>query len=149
MMQFTKLTILSLVLMCSILLFGCTQSQPQVVVPDPVLTQPSELTPQEQAAINATPITDTPLDIPTPAQTVIIKNFAFTPSDITIKVGDTVLWQNNDSVEHTVTSNDGTNELSSQLLLTGDTYYNTFTKKGIYTYHCTNYIAMSGTITVQ
>ena len=44
---------------------------------------------------------------------VEIINFAYQPSDITIKVGDTVTWTNKDSVGHTVTSDDG-NELDSE-----------------------------------
>jgi len=35
---------------------------------------------------------------------ISIMNFAFNPSDVTINVGDTVTWTNNDPVTHTTTS---------------------------------------------
>src|SRR5581483_9624959 len=44
---------------------------------------------------------------PTSTDAVTIQNFAFSPSDITVKKGTTVTWTNKDSVAHTVTETDG------------------------------------------
>lgn len=36
--------------------------------------------------------------------TVLIQNFAFVPDDLVIDVGDSAVWTNQDSVDHTATS---------------------------------------------
>ncbi|MDB5168880.1 MAG: blue (type 1) copper domain protein [Candidatus Saccharibacteria bacterium] len=80
-----------------------------------------------------------------------IKNYAFDPSNVTVKVGTTVTWTNQDSIGHTVTSDDSdtnTMKLESKLLSKGETYSVTFTKAGTYTYHCTPHTYMKGTVTV-
>ena len=75
-----------------------------------------------------------------------ISNYRF--SDVTIKTGDTVIWTNQDSVFHTVTSDSGT-ELNSPQLANGQTYSHTFTVAGVYTYHCTMHPSMTGEVTVE
>lgn len=77
-----------------------------------------------------------------------LKNFAFNPSTLTIKVGDIVTWTNMDSVSHTITSDSGT-ELSSQTFSNGESYSHTFNIAGTYTYHCTPHPNMKGTIIVE
>ena len=89
---------------------------------------------------------------PTPAATgnnvqVAIKDFKFVPADMTIKVGDTVVWTNEDSAAHTVESSDGT--LKSDELSKGDTYKFTFTKAGKFDYSCGIHHSMHGSVTVQ
>ena len=79
--------------------------------------------------------------------TVDIRNFAYSPSTITIKKGDTVVWTNHDSVGHTVTSDQGT-ELGSGIITTEDSYSHTFDVAGTYTYHCTIHPNMKGTVIV-
>ncbi len=45
---------------------------------------------------------------PAPASvTVNIKNFSFNPAALTIKTGTKVIWANNDSAPHTITSDSG------------------------------------------
>lgn len=85
---------------------------------------------------------------PTPnAETITIQNLAFTPSTITIKVGDTITWTNKDSMAHTVTSDSGT-ELNSNTLSTGQTYSHTFNTVGTYNYHCSIHLSMKATVIV-
>ena len=36
--------------------------------------------------------------------TVIVNQMKFTPAELTVKVGDTIVWINNDLVDHNVTS---------------------------------------------
>jgi len=79
---------------------------------------------------------------------VNIQNFAFIPSDITIKVGDTVTWNNIDSTPHTVTSDSGT-ELNSQTIMIGNSYSHTFSTAGNYSYHCSIHKTMKGEVIVQ
>src|SRR5690349_18557613 len=39
---------------------------------------------------------------------VTIDNLRYAPQEVTVDVGDTVVWTNNDDREHTVTADDGT-----------------------------------------
>jgi len=78
---------------------------------------------------------------------VTIANFAFSPSIVTVPVGATVTWINQDSVAHTVTS---TNQrFDSAELKPGQQFSYTFTKAGSYAYFCTIHPAMTGTVIVQ
>lgn len=79
---------------------------------------------------------------------IVISGFAFNPSSLTINKGDIVVWTNQDSVAHTVTSDSGS-ELSSSQISTGTTYSHTFNTAGTYNYHCSIHTSMKGTITVQ
>ena len=76
-----------------------------------------------------------------------IENFNFTPADITVAVGTTVTWTNNDDVEHTVTASD--NSFSSSSLETGTSYSFTFATAGTYSYFCAIHPFMTGRVTVQ
>jgi len=81
--------------------------------------------------------------------TVSIKNFAFSPVNISVKAGTKVTWTNNDSATHTVTETDGKTGPSSGNLNNGDSYSFTFTKPGIYHYDCAIHPNMTGTVTVN
>ncbi len=78
---------------------------------------------------------------------VSIANFAYSPATLTIAVGDTVLWTNNQNVQHTVTSDTGT-ELSGDLAA-GATYQHIFGTANVYPYHCAIHPTMHGSVTVQ
>lgn len=71
----------------------------------------------------------------------------YTPATITVNVGDTVNWINNDNVVHTVTSVDG--NFTSGDLTAGQMFSHTFTTAGTYTYHCKYYTWMQGTVIVK
>jgi plastocyanin len=78
---------------------------------------------------------------------VAIANFSFSPDTLTVKVGTTVTWTNQDSVEHTVTSDTGL--FDSGALAQGKTFSYTFTAAGTYPYHCTPHHAkMAGSVVV-
>lgn len=77
-----------------------------------------------------------------------IKNYAFSPKTITIKVGDTVVWTNQDSVSHTVTSYSGS-ELDSGGMSNGEAYSHTFTGKGTFNYYCAIHSTMKGKVIVE
>ncbi len=80
---------------------------------------------------------------------IAIKGFAFSPSSITVKKGDTVTWTNDDSASHTVTTK-GTNPQSfdSGTLANGKSFSHTFTAVGTYTYICSFHSSMIGIVTV-
>jgi plastocyanin len=82
------------------------------------------------------------------AAKVLIQGFSFKPSSITVGVGSTVTWENQDSAPHTVASDSG-GELASGTLSNGGTYAHTFNAPGTYPYHCGIHRSMKGTVTVQ
>ncbi len=85
---------------------------------------------------------------PTPSVvTIDIKNFAFNPAAMFVKVGTTVTWVNDDSAPHTVTSDSGT-VLNSPTLQPGQSYSVTLNDLGTVSYHCKIHPSMHGTITV-
>ena len=70
----------------------------------------------------------------------------FLPEDLTINVGDTVIWTNNDDSPHTVTADD--DEFNSGNLAEGATWSYTFTEAGTYDYHCNYHGSMTGSVSV-
>jgi plastocyanin len=86
---------------------------------------------------------------PAATNSVEIKDFAFSPANITVKVGDTVTWTNKDSAAHTVTADSGSSDgPNSGNLAQGDTYSFKFTKAATYIYHCAIHPSMQGSVTV-
>ncbi|HSH55515.1 MAG TPA: cupredoxin family copper-binding protein [Candidatus Limnocylindrales bacterium] len=81
---------------------------------------------------------------------VEIKGYAFTPAAIKVKVGDTVTWTNQDSVEHNVIATKADPAApNGPLIGKGETYSFTFTKAGTYEYYCSPHPHMKGTIVVE
>ncbi len=78
--------------------------------------------------------------------TVEIADFAFAPATLTITVGDTVTWTNQDAVAHTATSTTGV--FDSGDLEQGESYSVTFTAPGTYDYLCTPHPSMTGRVVV-
>lgn len=79
-------------------------------------------------------------------QTVEIRNYSYTPQNITVSVGTTVIWVQDDSTIHTVTD---AGVFDSGPLSRGQRYSHTFRTSGTYTYRCTVHPAMTGTVTVH
>jgi plastocyanin len=79
------------------------------------------------------------------ALNVNMQNFAFSPSELKVKAGDTVTWTNNDNAPHTVTGED----FNSGTLNKGDVFSYTFTRAGTYEYVCNFHSAMKGKIIVE
>lgn len=76
----------------------------------------------------------------------------FIPSSITVQVGTTVTWTNDDSAAHTVTSGqDATFDgiFDSGLFMAGRTYQFTFEDAGTYPYFCFVHPWMKGTVIVE
>ena len=79
---------------------------------------------------------------------VRIKDFAFDEAVLNIKLGDKVVWVNDDGTAHTVTSDSG-KELDSGSIGSGKDYSHTFTKVGAFPYHCAYHPGMKGKIVVK
>jgi len=83
-------------------------------------------------------------------------NECFIPYEITVDVGATVTWSNDDTLPHTVTSGDlgvdpddvGT-VFDSSLLMADDTFEHTFDTVGTYPYFCIVHPWMAGVVIVQ
>lgn len=79
----------------------------------------------------------------------------FSQRNITVIIGvnNTVVWTNQDTVGHTVTSTQvpqGASTFASIVLQKGDTFSQTFTMAGVYNYECSIHpLTMKGTITVK
>jgi plastocyanin len=77
---------------------------------------------------------------------VTIAGYTFSPALLTIKIGTTVKWTNQDSVSHSVTADD--NSWGSGDLKQGDSFSFTFSQAGIFAYHCSVHSSMKATVTV-
>ena len=78
---------------------------------------------------------------------VTIADFAFAPQTVTVTVGDTVSWTNDDAVIHTATATDGSWDTAD--LAQGQSGAITFTAAGTFAYLCTPHPTMTGTVVVQ
>ena len=81
------------------------------------------------------------------ANEVVIQNFLFQPSTLTVKAGTKVTWINRDDEPHTAT--DTEKRFGSKALDTGDRFSTEFTKPGIYNYYCALHPKMTGKIIVK
>jgi len=86
------------------------------------------------------------------ADVVIVPNAAqvtpaYSPPSFPARVGVPVTWFNQDPTTHTVTSLNGT-ELNSGNILAGVSFTHTFAQAGTYDYYCTLHPMMRGTVVV-
>ena len=78
--------------------------------------------------------------------TLAIRDFAFVPSDVTIRRGARLVWTNDDAVLHTVTADDGS--FDSSTFGQGQTFALTPERAGIFPYFCEIHPFMRGTLRV-
>ena len=92
----------------------------------------------------------------TPGQAVSVTihedQYRFIPSQLTIPVGTTVIWVNDESAKHTATADDNQFDSGDQDI--GVSYSHTFTEPGTYRYFCRYHgdvggVGMAGTIVVE
>ena len=81
------------------------------------------------------------------ANTVIVKDFLFTPKELTVPVGTTVKWVNTDDIPHNVVDKD--KSFRSKPFDTNETSSFTFAKAGTFNYFCSLHPQMVGTVIVQ
>jgi plastocyanin len=80
------------------------------------------------------------------AETVVIKNFAFSPQVLTIHAGTTVVWVNEDSTAHSVIGKQGT--FRSPKLVAGAKFSRTFDQAGTFDYACGFHPSMTAKVVV-
>lgn len=81
---------------------------------------------------------------------VSMKDIKFMPETVTVKADELIQWTNDDPVEHTVTYESGpAKKFDSGPVASGDTYEQTFTKKGTINYICTIHPGQKGKIVVE
>jgi len=115
--------------------YGTPASNPTTTANTPSPTVSSPTTPAP-----------TPVTPPAAAKAEInIQNFSFNPASVTIAIGGTVVWTNNDPVPHQIASN----YFNSSPLSQGDTFTQKFTTAGTFAYHCAIHPSMTGTIIVK
>jgi plastocyanin len=79
--------------------------------------------------------------------TVKIDNFVFGPEALTVSVGTTVTWINQDDIPHTVVATD--KSFKSKVLDSDERFAFTFTKPGEYAYFCSLHPHMVGKVIVK
>ena len=79
--------------------------------------------------------------------TIKIDNFVFGPEALTVSVGTTVTWINQDDIPHTVVAND--KSFKSKVMDTDERFSFTFTKPGEYGYFCSLHPHMVGKVIVK
>ena len=72
---------------------------------------------------------------------------SFAPQFISMPIESTVSWTNDDSIQHTITS-DEEGLFVSGPISPGDTFYNTFHTPGEFGYHCSIHPWMTGRVMV-
>jgi plastocyanin len=78
-----------------------------------------------QAAAPTAPVATNQVDLP--------RSYKFAPEDITVPVGTTVTWTNNDNFTHSVRLQDGG---ETQFMKPGESVTHAFTTPGVYQYDC-------------
>jgi plastocyanin len=83
----------------------------------------------------------------TAADTVVAKNIAYNPTQITVKKGDTVTFKNEDGFAHTFTADNG--DFDSGNVDGGTSFQYVVDEDGTIAFHCKIHSNMKGTITVE
>jgi plastocyanin len=84
---------------------------------------------------------------PASAAEVVIQNFDYSPMELNIAAGTTVVWKNLDGEPHTIASVDG--RFRSPALDQNDSFHFTFASPGTYKYICSIHPKMKAVITVK
>jgi plastocyanin len=93
-----------------------------------------------------TDVTNPPAGGPQSVQ-VIMTDRSYDPKEVTVNVGDTITWVNEDAPQHDVVADNG--EFKSELFDSGGTFSFTFAEAGTYPYHCSIHPGMVGTVIVK
>ena len=78
---------------------------------------------------------------------ITMEGVAFVPPSLTVRAGDTVVWENSDAFAHTATAQDGSFE--SGEIPASKTWNLVTRKKGVFAYLCRYHPTMKGTLIVK
>ena len=78
---------------------------------------------------------------------IVVKDFSFNPTPLTVKAGSTVTWTNMDDEPHTVVSDTGV--FKSGGMDTNESFSYKFDKPGTSHFTCSIHPRMVGTVVVQ
>ena len=127
-----RLAVVSAVLMVAIACGGSSPTSPASPSPMPSPT-PTPGAPSAAVAI--------------PVGAESLGNRAYTPDEVTVAVGTTVIWTNTDSISHTSTSD--ANGWNSGTVAPGGNFSFAFQTTGTFPYHCAIHPGMVGTVVVR
>jgi plastocyanin len=132
---------------------------PTPVEEEPIEEAPiePEPAPVEEAPVEEEPSAPSAVDVSLPEGSSFPgceeTDECFIPSMVTVSVGGTVTWTNDDTAAHTVTSGalpDGPDGIfDSSILMSGKTFEHTFDEEGSYDYFCVVHPWMTGNVTVE
>lgn len=88
-----------------------------------------------------------PLTAGSASETVIIKDFAFSPGNLQVPLGATVTWTNRDSAPHNASAQDAS--WKTDTLSEGESGTVTFSRAGEYDYYCTIHPSMVAHLSVK
>ena len=80
------------------------------------------------------------------SEKVEIVEFSYEPDPVVVQVGGKVIWQNEDTIAHTATADDGSFDTGT--IENGKLGSATFKEPGTFTYHCEIHPSMHGTVEV-
>jgi plastocyanin len=123
-----KIFISRLILMTSIMLVIGFLANPTTTITTPVFSQ--------EGSVSIAPGAANPNN-----------DQSFDPPQISVPTGNTVFWTNDDSIQHTVTSDEGLFDAGP--ISPGDTFENTFDSAGEFSYHCAIHPFMTGVVIVN
>jgi plastocyanin len=96
---------------------------------------------------SASDVGQTPFVSEEDAVDLTIEDFLYSPDDLTINAGTTIIWTNFDSAVHDATERD--RSWNTELLSEGDVGEVTFDEAGTFEYFCSIHPWMEGAITVR
>ncbi|RZS31260.1 amicyanin [Herbihabitans rhizosphaerae] len=79
---------------------------------------------------------------------VMIAQYAYGPSTVTVTAGDTVSWTNHDQAPHDVVTTSGPAQLRSPMMSNGQSWSFRFTQPGTYSYYCSVHPDMKAKVVV-
>lgn len=139
---------------------GCSSHASNATPTSPSITFQSDMTPgmsgmqspgkssPAMPGMQSPPASASATDSPAPqgGTAVSISDFKFNPATLTVPVGTTVTWTNQDAEPHTVAAKDGS--FHSPGMDSHGTYSFTFATPGSYDYICSIHPFMAGTVVV-